>query len=354
MAHPRQPGRITSLDGLRAISIVLVLASHLDGTGGYPAQGVRALLGDFGHLGVQIFFVISGFLITLLLMQEQRSGGIALGRFYLRRALRLAPAFIAFLLAMMIATSLSWAHLTLVDIVAAATYTVNYLPHRAWEIGHLWSLSVEEQFYLIWPLALLRISARKRLMALALVMFLAAPVLRAAMRLTIVDPDLRDLEVFPAVADAISIGCLMALGRERLLRWPAYRALTGSWTLWLTLPFIAVINRYNGFVLIDLLGAPLALIMLAVIIEACTRLEHGPLDTLLNCQPVVFVGVLSYSLYLWQQPFLNRHSAAAACQFPVNLALVVLVALVSYFLIEKPLLALRHRWAVAPRVAAIP
>lgn len=102
-----------------------------------------------------------------------------------------------------------------------------------------------------------------------------------------------------------------------------------------------------------LLGAPLVPFVLTVIVKSCMRLAHDSVGASLNCRPLVFIVALSYAPYLWQQPFLKRDFAEAFCQFPLNLFLVVLVALVSYLLIERPLLALRHRFAVAPRIAAI-
>jgi peptidoglycan/LPS O-acetylase OafA/YrhL len=107
-------------------------------------------LETYGSFGVRIFFVISGFLITgLLLNERERTGTISLPDFYVRRAYRILPAAYVFMLAMIAA---HWHALSWSSIFAALTYSSNYLHEKNWVLGHLWSLSVEEQFYLLWPL----------------------------------------------------------------------------------------------------------------------------------------------------------------------------------------------------------
>jgi peptidoglycan/LPS O-acetylase OafA/YrhL len=142
---PRASSRIASLDGMRALSISMVLLSHLQGTEGFPL-GPRALgaAGDIGYLGVRVFFVISGFLITALLVSEHdRKGTISLVDFYVRRSYRILPAFLAFVAAVVIASWLGAIDLRDHDLVHALTYTMNYHYDRAWQLGHIWSLSIE-------------------------------------------------------------------------------------------------------------------------------------------------------------------------------------------------------------------
>src|SRR5688500_6337330 len=159
------PDRIPSLDGLRAISIVLVLFGHLAGTRGFP---VPTSLGNFlstAELGVHIFFVISGFLITQLLLDElARKQRIAVGRFYLRRTLRIFPPYYVFIGAMVLAQVAGWIALAPQDPLRALTYTTNYDEARSWYVGHTWSLSVEEQFYLLWPAVLLLARTRRAIL----------------------------------------------------------------------------------------------------------------------------------------------------------------------------------------------
>lgn len=338
--------RIPALDGFRALSIILVLVGHLQGTRGFGRQQLWSIFGDLAHLGVQVFFVISGLLITSLLLEEQeRTGTLSLRRFYIRRSLRIFPAFFFFLGALLGAQAMGWISLSTLDVVTAATYTVNYLVDRSWYVGHLWSLSVEEQFYLLWPFAMVCAKTRKQALVIAVTVFLMAPVVRVAMHVAIPSGPARDLEIFPAVADAIAAGCVMALTRGYWQQQEWYRRATASPWIWLALIPVLLVSKYKGFTAVDALGTPVSLALIAVLIDAGTRRVRGPVAAALNWRPVVFVGTLSYSLYLWQQPFLNRQCTADVCAFPLNISLAVVCALFSYFLLGRPLLGLRKRYA---------
>lgn len=350
--------RIPSLDGFRAISILMVLYGHLGGTRNYPTATVGALgrwLGDLGHLGVLVFFVISGFLITTLLMGErEKTGTISLKQFYWRRLLRIFPAFYVLLMALGVATLLGWVHLVGRDFVFAMTYTVNYYPNHPWQVGHLWSLSIEEQFYLLWPLAMLVLRERRALV-LAIAAVFAAPLLRVVIRQYIfhVDPHtpLAGMSIFPAMFDYIATGCALALLRPWLLTQSWYLRLTASRWLLLAVPLVFLINRLNGYTLAMFFGSPVMNVCVALLIESCTRHDRTLAGRFLNWKPVAALGVLSYSLYLWQQPFLNRHSDAWINAFPQNLVFAVAAALLSYFLVERSFLGLRNRFR---RGAALP
>src|SRR5215471_14081758 len=143
--------RIPSLDGLRAVSIGMVLLGHLDGVRDFP----RALyhLTHFANFGVRVFFVISGYLITHLVLKEQsKTGRIDLAEFYRRRAFRILPPAYLYMVVVIVAYGhlFSWQ-----NIVTGFAYLTSYfISTTPWPLGHLWSLSVEEQFYLLWPLAL--------------------------------------------------------------------------------------------------------------------------------------------------------------------------------------------------------
>ena len=155
--------RLPSLDGLRAISIFLVLLGHAGGTHGLVRLDLG--IGDYAHLGVVVFFVISGFLITRLLLSEHaKKGQVSLQRFYTRRALRLFPASYTYIACITLLWLSGILHLEPRDLWHAVTYTVNYLPGRTWQVGHLWSLSVEEQFYLLFPVLLILLCRPKVLL----------------------------------------------------------------------------------------------------------------------------------------------------------------------------------------------
>src|SRR5258708_33942090 len=143
-------GRVPSLDGLRALSIALVLISHLVGTRGFIVPQAIGRFFSLGELGVRVFFVISGFLITSLLLEELESEGrISLIRFYFRRTMRILPPYFTLILAVVLLEAAGWITLAPKDKLHALTYTSNYYPERSWYLGHTWSLAVEQQFYLM-------------------------------------------------------------------------------------------------------------------------------------------------------------------------------------------------------------
>ena len=344
MAHSKS-ARIPSLDGIRAIAILLVLYGHLIGTGDFPDRldSTFDVLGDLAHLGVLVFFVISGFLITSLLMSErEKIGTISLGKFYLRRVLRIFPAFYAFIVALAAASALGWMDLGGQDFAYALTYTVNYYPQHPWHIGHLWSLSVEEQFYLLWPLTLLVLRQRRALVVATLAIFIGPAIREWTFH---VDPSttLAGLPIFPAMCDYLATGCALALLRPWLLQQNWYLRLTASRWLGLAIPLAVLINRDSDYTLVELALSPVMNICIALLIESSTRHAHSLAGRFLNWRPMVGLGVLSYSLYLWQQPFLNRHSNAWLAAFPQNLAFAFGCALLSYLLIERAFLGLRRR-----------
>jgi peptidoglycan/LPS O-acetylase OafA/YrhL len=343
--------RIPSLDGLRALSIAFVLCAHASGTVGFPGLPM-AIMEPAAVLGVRVFFVISGFLITSLLLDEiNRTGTVSVRHFYLRRTLRIFPPFYAYIAVVALASALGWLELRDHDIVAAVTYTTNYHHDRSWYLGHTWSLAVEEQFYLLWPFLLKYVGAR-RATGIALATIVAAPLLRIG--LLIGAPSFRPGigETFPTVADAIATGCLLACVRGRIDASPRLLRLLSGPASWL-IPAAAVACAFVPSAKADaLLGQTLTNLGIAVAIEKLVRFPATPFGRLLNARPIVFVGALSYSLYLWQQPFLNRHAPLWLTAFPVNLALVAAAALVSYYLIERPALRLRAR-IEAPRRKAV-
>ncbi len=165
--------RIPSLDGLRAFSVAFVFLGHAVGTlkEFLPQAALNLLV--FADLGVRIFFVISGFLISQILFAElEREGQISLPKFYFRRALRLLPTYYSFLVVMLLASAAGWLALTPQDRLHASTFTQNYCSGCTWNLGHTWSLSVEEQFYLLWPLAIFLLRRRAALVAAAALVIL--------------------------------------------------------------------------------------------------------------------------------------------------------------------------------------
>lgn len=343
------PRRIPSLDGLRAISITLVIIAHLIGGHGAPWL---APLDRFnpGQLGVRVFFVISGFLITGLLLKElERSGTISLADFYRRRTLRIFPAYYAFLASMGLLGVIGALRVPDGALLQAASYTADYamlvwprgyLPHP---LGHTWSLSVEEQFYLVWPALLLLVGAARGRRIVAGTVVLSPLVLVAAAKTYALREGIG--VTFETNAYAIATGCWLALAWRRFDDSMVLRALLK--TAWLPLaaiPFLVaptvvrvLPDGLHAFLFGDLAQA----IGIGSLVAWCVRNPESRFGQLLNSAPFVYVGALSYSLYLWQQPFLLGPGVGRL--FPLNLAAAVSCALASYYLVERPILRWRDR-----------
>ncbi len=289
-----------------------------------------------------------------------RSGRIDLRRFYLRRTMRIFPAYYVYLGVLLIAAGMGLAVLRPAEFGHAATYTANYFPNRSWFTDHAWSLAVEEQFYLLWPFALFLLGKRRGLMG-ALAVVVLVPLVRLSWwRLA---PGREEMvQHFECVADALATGCLLAGLREELHRRPAYLRFLGCRAFALVpLVFLAASAGVTRPRLDFLFGGTLSNVCAALCIDWALMFSQGFVGRLLNARPLAWVGMMSYSLYLWQQPFLNRQLPSMLTAFPWNLGLAFLAAAVSYHWVEKPLLRLRASWeahlfgdavATRPRVLA--
>jgi peptidoglycan/LPS O-acetylase OafA/YrhL len=320
--------RIPSLDGLRAISVTLVVGGHW-----ITWHHFSPVAQAYANLGVRIFFVISGYLITTLLLKEHAlTSTISLRDFYVRRAYRILPAALAFMLPVFVIFrhSLRW-----YDIAAALLYLMNFALFRPWFLAHLWSLSVEEQFYFLWP-SVLKKWYPHRVAILAAVIALA-PMYRIGTFLLKL-PDTTQTN-FPAVADTLAVGCLLAIFAPRIPR-------IGRTTALLMLLPIGLVPLYLGttrlhtlvllFVLWPVMNVSIAGFLLHVV--------RSPW-TILNLRPVVWLGKISYSLYLWQQLFAYDRQGRAWYDLPLAVGLACL----SYYIVEQPMLRMRDRRAQARR-----
>jgi peptidoglycan/LPS O-acetylase OafA/YrhL len=324
---------IPSLDGVRAISIVFVLVAHLTGTRNFP--GDLSSLSKLGEFGVRVFFVISGYLITSILLAElRRNAKISLPRFYFRRTFRLFPAAYFFILVVAVLAATHRVHLEPRDLAFAITYTMNYHDSRAWSVGHLWSLAVEEQFYLLWPLTL-RTLGQLGSVRFLIALVVAAPFLRLA------SPYVGPAFNFLIWSDALATGCLLAILREDLADNRCYARLLASRWFFLVPVAALVANYVPSTKAYWLVSETVMNLAIAASTDWAMRKPDTAIGRFLNLPAVSFMGVLSYSLYLWQQVFLNRESASPYCAFPLNVILAFTMALVSYLLIEAPFLRFR-------------
>jgi peptidoglycan/LPS O-acetylase OafA/YrhL len=349
-------GHRPALDGLRGIAIAAVLLYHAGGI----APG--------GYLGVDLFFVLSGFLITTLLVGEYSDrGAVSFGGFYRRRARRLLPA-LACVLAAFVAVTLAvdgaLARQDLVGLAAGIGYLSNLLvmgepATRAMPdaLRHLWSLAAEEQFYLLWPPILVLLLRGRTRLALAVVTAGVALMSLRGAELWAEGASLQRLQFgIDSRSVAILVGCALALvlaGHESSprARWAA--------------PF--VVTCVLGFFALDF-GRELFLGPLLVFSLLCAALlvlaldDRSPLALALSAGALVFLGRISYALYLWHVPVFVALGVTRQEFVPeavLAIALSVGLAVASYYLVERRFLRpavgrslkerLRTGWLVSAR-----
>lgn len=353
--HPVEPtrrlSRMPSLDGVRTVAVILTSLIHL----------VPSVVPG-GFIGVDMFFVLSGFLITSLLIGEyDRHGRIALGRFYVRRARRLLPAVLLLGLVFTV-TAVLLDHSTRNLIVTAVTdaglltYTLNWagvLQHDVpWQVDHLWSLSVEEQFYLLWPLVLIVLLPRVRRTTLMWITGMAAAgsaVLQGISFLVWHSVNISYL-ASPLRAEGILLGCLLAqwycwrraertLSAAASARWLPAVTLIGLLIAASTLPLDGTVSYVGGMAVATVLAA--ALVWSLVGKETLGRLDGtggDPVTRLLRSRPMTAIGRRSYSIYLWQNFMawaLTPSLAGTRAWIPGNVVATLVCAEISYRFVER-------------------
>lgn len=276
--------KFASLDGLRAISIIAVIWHHTA-----PA-GINEVLTSIGAQGVQLFFAISGFLITTLLLRErERNGKIDLKAFYLRRSLRIFPLYYGTLALYIVLVYALERHSEVGqaffhNLIYFATYTSNIFVALDGRVifYFAWSLAAEEQFYLVWPPLLLLAGSVKR----------ASNILISVIVICVAS-QIAGLHAFDIIQLPIVIGALLAIGlnNEAHFRW-LYRILGQTWSapvFFIALLFVLLSNALPGFV---------ASILFAALVGTCVIREHHPLTPILCLKPIAYLGSISYGMYM--------------------------------------------------------
>jgi peptidoglycan/LPS O-acetylase OafA/YrhL len=334
-------GRRPGLDGLRGIAILLVLAGHVLTFGtGRPSNA--------GNAGVSLFFALSGFLITSLIVERVDSGRMSLPRFYRDRGLRLIPALLFLLLVC-----------RLLEVAGMSVLKVNELPivldYANWvaagrghlgSFNHTWSLSVEEQFYLIWPVVLVWSMRWRRGPA---VIATAGIVVSTVLRFVLAVGSGGLPRVYygsDTQAAGLLIGCLLAWAAHRGLREvrpPVWMVTGGALALFL---WLLDGSSVNACILVPTV---VPVVAFGLIWAVCT-VSGGWLTS-----PVLrYVGARSYGLYLWHYPAIYAVRIGVGQSLAGTLLAVVaafLLAELSWRMIERPLVSLRHR-PPAPSLAA--
>jgi len=352
---PFKLGYRPALDGLRGVAILSVLAFHTHHIFGWALlKGANA--------GVDIFFVLSGFLITALLIEEwEQTGTITLKSFYWRRALRLVPALLVLLTALYFLSDLLFlpaeANATKRGIPVAFVYAsdlaVAFFDLRLGALHHSWSLAIEEHFYLIWPLLLLASLklgiTRKRLVIITLLLAVASALHRASLHQFGATP-VRTYYGIDTRADALLIGCATGL----CVSWGMVRVRALRPLLIPALILIAFCMAATGYgsSFMTLGGFTLFALATAILLVHVVVSPSRYLRDLLELRPLVWVGRISYGLYLWHYPVFKATrflSVSWPLQLTVALTFTLAVTCLSYYLIERPALSLKRRHKEAPK-----
>ena len=348
------PQRIEALDGLRAASILIVLLGHA--ARGNNAPGWLWPVRDLGILGVYLFFTISGFIITLLMLRErQRRGGISLPAFWRRRAWRILPPFAAACAGIALVAALGLMQWHWQSFLGALSFTKNTTLFQGdWFFGHFWSLSLEEQFYLLWPLLILPLLRSGRAAAWLLAASLASPLL-ALFSLEVMPPKLDNtLPCIPYLA----AGCLLALllqHRQRAFNHLRTRRLLRRVAL-VAVPLCALaaaaFKRDDPSSALAVVLAASLQPLAAFILVAESVMEEGLLRGPLSLAPLRGLGLASYSIYLWQQLFLappdTYRSLWWCTAWPQNIFVAIACGALAWLLVERPVAALKKRLSRSP------
>lgn len=362
--------KIKGFDGIRAICAFMVLYSHSEFSITHvPAEGVWLDIynaGLSGGAGVLVFFVLSGYLISQLLWNERLEvGNINYRNFIMRRVLRLLPAYFLFLIVLTALVLAGYLEVKAVALVSALTYTYNFLP-RTFGSGytnHLWSLAVEEQFYLLFPLLIKKVLPRWYQWSIILIIVLGAVLINLIVHIPLTDyeftyrgqvENLRDVGIvrifkvgtllLPAGLYCL-MGCLFGLSQKSLAN-----RLLSTWKVTTLTLLIAAILYFNAALfnvplygvnqLIQCVGVGLGLVYIH-------HRQTGWLTKLLCVGPLPYLGKISYGTYVWHGIFIA--TGPGACIYwwqgvPFGFVFSYLVSILSFEVVEKPFLKLKDRF----------
>jgi len=342
---------VPALTGLRGVAVMLVVMFH---SGFPPLEG--------GSIGVDIFFVLSGFLITSLILAERaETGTFNFRMFYLKRALRLFPALALLLLVFMSLCFFfafpapfrdAWQE-SLIVALYMANWTRAFNFYGPEYLGHTWSLSIEEQFYIIWPMLLLAIcvlrSSRSRILLIAALLLLSLGT-RCWMTNHGASVD-RLYNGLDTRADALLAGAFAAtvlagfeLGTDncvRLQRWLRVLSPLSFLSLLIVATFVSELTKFGFYAVYTIVQA-----LTLVVILDCVIGKGGSVKAFLESRVVVWLGTISYGIYLWHYPValtVYQHKIQPPVRFAITLGFALLAATASYYLIEKRFLGMKSR-----------
>lgn len=336
-----------SLDGLRAVSILLVVGLH-------SQDGLWMKL--HGTIGVTVFFVISGWLITtLLLREESRRGRVHLGKFYLRRGFRLLPVYftvLAVFVLLIVVLNLQWGHDGFIGgLPYYLTYQNDWAPTSLF--GHTWSLAIEEKFYVVWPLLAFAVAAVRRF---------RLPLLGALLAFTLGAEQSQAVPVYYfATYTPLVLGCLLAVLMQdrRAYGWLAVLTHPLFTGLIVTAAAAQALLFESDHGHVHTLFSFLTVLALPGLIVGSRRAAG-----VLSSRPLVYVGTRSYSLYLvhplviavvgYVIPAGSSNKLIEVAHLAIIVAVSLLIAELLYRLVEQPLIKV-GRWLMKPKqLASVP
>lgn len=287
-----------SLDGLRAISIFMLVIAHMNFR--WHNEFVAKLFGG-GNIGVYVFFVISGFLITMLLVKEKvNAGTIALKKFYISRFLRIFPVAYLYLIVAFILGYLFRQDVSVIACLGATLYVRNFsfAGGGSWYVNHYWSLSVEEQFYFISPAIIKRNLKSYGILLLFLI------------------------SIVPIYRPYINLVCVV---------------------------LIFIIHN-SIFIHPNVINHTISACLIAIFLLNNLFVSNSLMFKFLNNKIMIWVGMMSYSIYIWQEIFTVNEKYVAGSfalpwyPFPPNIILLIGVSIISYNFYEKPFNKLKKRF----------
>lgn len=341
---------IKGLDTLRAISIGFVLLNHLGvDVLFYENQYLNNNLFSLfsGETGVKFFFVLSGFLITRILWtQVEETGKIDFRKFFIRRVLRLAPTLIVFYLLVLILIISKIIAYDVEAILFAFFYLYNYVPLQYYrnELAHIWSLSVEEQFYLIWPFLILIFRKYSLLIILISIFVLFSILATIFLPEFVFKAHLRPKRWFLPAGGFIAIGALLAMVQAR------NNKKFGQLFYKQKLPLVVATCCYLSTLIIPIylieVFSFLQAIGFGIFILWIFHNQESGIVVFMDFKPFAYLGKISYGIYVYQGLFLltGPGSELKFQQLPLNIILTMGLAVVSYHFLEKPILRYKNRF----------
>lgn len=345
--------KIPGLDGVRAIAISLVVVFHLH------FKAFRGWEESLGRTGVTLFFVLSGFLITWLLLKEEgRTGTVSLSRFYMRRFLRIFPGFYCFWIVYVGLALLARKHVSWGNCLAALVYLNNYYwPLRGGAEGGMlltWSLGVEEQFYIVWPSIFKRFRTKLSGLSTSLVLLCGAVLVhRISLTYAWHASQVYSYAAFDSRMDSLAIGCLLAIAVRTGTGEKFVRGVCAHWSLpaftfaGLAIS-MAIPSAVHGFAYWNVEGFTIESLLSATLIVQMIVLGGRIPWAWVNWEWVRFIGKVSYSWYLYNAigPDAVNHSPLGhtLLRAPLGLIAGLVLATASYYIVEKPFLRLKAKY----------